>query len=253
MMKQMMFGFILAIQFLTRLPVPIHCPWNKHTSKWAIRSYPLIGIVLGSIMAAITWSLESYLPITIMTLLILTLWVWLTGGLHLDGWMDVADAVGSNASLERKWEIMKDSHVGSFGIIALLFLLAWKVIVIYVLLESDVLIYAFLFILAFSRLGAVVLMISLPTAKQQGLAWEWKKNINWRDSLYAAIPIAGVLFFFQDFLFFIPVYFLFIVMFGLWIKHSFKGTNGDLLGTAIEGGELWGLAITWIYFSFVMG
>ncbi|MFC0471928.1 adenosylcobinamide-GDP ribazoletransferase [Halalkalibacter kiskunsagensis] len=252
-MKQMMFGFILAIQFLTRLPVPFHCPWNKHTSKWAIRSYPLVGILLGSIITAITWSFESYLPLSIMTLLIITLWVWLTGGLHLDGWMDVADAVGSNASLERKWEIMKDPHVGSFGNIALLFLLAWKVMLIYVLLDSFVPLYSFLFILAFSRLGAVALMIILPTAKQQGLAWEWKKNISQLDCLYAAVPICVILFFFHEFLYLLPAYFLFFVLFGFWIKHTFKGTNGDLLGTAIEGGELWGLAITWIYFSFVMG
>jgi adenosylcobinamide-GDP ribazoletransferase len=252
-MKQMMFGFMLAIQFLSRLPVPFQCPWNKQTSKWAARCYPLVGIVLGQVMLVVIWAFESYLPISMMTLLVLTIWVWLTGGLHLDGWMDVADAVGSNAPLEKKWEIMKDPHVGSFGIIAFVFLMAWKMMMIYSLLESKAAIYAFLFILAFSRLGAVILMIFLPTAKQQGLAWEWKKSLNWVDSLYACVPIALILFFFQDFLFFIPAYLLFIVLFGMWIRHRFKGTNGDLLGTAIEGGELWGLAIAWTYTSFVMG
>ncbi|WP_423798108.1 adenosylcobinamide-GDP ribazoletransferase [Neobacillus sp. SAB-20_R2A] len=252
-MKQMFFGFILAVQFLTRIPLPIECPWTKQTSRWALRSYPLVGAVLGSIITIIFYIFQSYLPIHIMTLLIISLWVYLTGGLHLDGWMDVADAVGSNAPLERKWEIMKDPHVGSFGIISLLFLLTWKTLLIYSLIESGFLLYSFLFIMAFSRLGAVVLMIYLPTAKQHGLAWEWQKNVNRLDCLYAAIPVCVLLFFFHDFLYLLPSYLVFIGLFGAWIKHTFKGTNGDLLGTAIEGGELWGLAITWMYISFVMG
>lgn len=252
-MKQMFFGFILAVQFLTRIPLSIECPWTKQTSRWALRSYPLVGAVLGSIITIILCVFQSYLPIPIMTLLIISLWVYLTGGLHLDGWMDVADAVGSNAPLERKWEIMKDPHVGSFGIISLLFLLAWKTFLIYSLIESGSLLYSFLFIMAFSRLGAVVLMIFLPTAKQHGLAWEWKKNVKRLDCLYAAIPVCVLLFFFPDFLFLLPAYIVFIGLFGAWINHTFKGTNGDLLGTAIEGGELWGLAITWMYISFVMG
>jgi adenosylcobinamide-GDP ribazoletransferase len=252
MMKQMVFGFLLAVQFLTRIPVPFQCPWNNNTSRWAIRSYPLVGAILGSITTVILWSLESYLPLPVMTLLIISSWVWITGGLHLDGWMDVADAVGSNAPLERKWEIMRDPHVGSFGHIALLFLLAWKTLLIYALLESDFLMYSIIFIMAFSRLGAVVLMVYLPTAKQQGLAWEWKKNINRMDCLYAVIPVLTILFIFHDLLYLIPTYVLFIGLFGVWVNHTFKGTNGDLLGTAIEGGELWGLVITWMYFSFVM-
>ncbi|SOC43081.1 adenosylcobinamide-GDP ribazoletransferase [Ureibacillus acetophenoni] len=251
-MKQLVFGFLLAVQFLTRIPIPFQCPWNKTTSRWAIRSYPLVGAVLGFILTITTMLLESFLPLPIMTLLMISLWVLITGGLHLDGWMDVADAVGSNAPLERKWEIMKDSHVGSFGVIALLFLLSWKTLLIYELLKLELPIYFFILILCFSRFGTVVLMVFLPTAKQQGLAWEWKKNINRYDCLLSILPLLVLLFFFNEFLYLLPVYLLFIGLFGAWVIHTFKGTNGDLLGAAIEGGELWGLAITWIYFSFVM-
>ena len=252
-MKQMMFGFILAVQFLTRIPLTIECPWTKQTSRWAIRSYPLVGVGLGAIIISVLSVLQPYVPILFLTLLILSLWVYITGGLHLDGWMDVADAVGSNAPIEKKWEIMKDPHVGSFGLISLLFLLAWKTFFIYSLIEADILLSSFLFIMAFSRLGAVILMISLPTAKQHGLAWEWKKNVNQFDFLYAMIPVGILLYIFPECFFLVPAYIVFMVLFGAWIKHTFKGTNGDLLGTAIEGGELWGLAITWMYISFVMG
>ncbi|MFC2949167.1 adenosylcobinamide-GDP ribazoletransferase [Virgibacillus sediminis] len=251
-MKQLIFGFILAVQFLTRIPVPVSCPWNKNTSRWAIRSYPLVGIILGFILAVLLYFVAPYLPLGMLALFTVSVCVWLTGGLHLDGWMDVADAIGSNAPLERKWEIMKDPVVGSFGHIALLFLLAWKTIFIYSLFESDLPIYSFIFIFAFSRLGAVVLLIALPAAKKQGLAWEWRKNVNKLDGLYAAIPVIGIVWLFPDFLYLIPSYIVFIVFLGIWVKVKFKGINGDLLGTAIEGGELWGLAITWIYILFVI-
>lgn len=251
-MKSFIYGFLLAIQFLTRIPIPIQSPWNYKTSRWALRSYPVVGLVLGSVIMVIFWILVPHLPVLILTLVIISLWVWLTGGLHLDGWMDVADAVGSNAPLEKKWEIMKDPHVGSFGHIALLFLLAWKTVLIYELLHFDKFIIAFLFIVTCSRLGAVMLMVFLPSAKSEGLAWEWKKHINRIDFIYAIIPVIVFVFLLPSFYIFLLAYILFVIIYGTWVKQTFKGINGDLLGTAIEGGELWGLVITWIYFSFVI-
>lgn len=253
-MKNSMYGFLLAIQFLSRIPIPFSCPWNKETSKWALRSYPVVGLLLGTIITVIALSLHSYLPEVMLVLLIMTLWVWLTGGLHLDGWMDVADAVGSNAPVEKKWQIMKDPHVGSFGILALVFLLSWKGMFIYTILDiSYELIYVLFVILPLSRVSAVLLLVMIPTAKREGLAWEWKKHVKGLDVFLAFLPILVVFLFLPSYLFLFPAYLLFIVLFGLWVKHIFKGINGDLLGTVIEGGELWGLAIVWIYFSFAMG
>ncbi|MCM3439482.1 adenosylcobinamide-GDP ribazoletransferase [Metabacillus halosaccharovorans] len=251
-MKSVFYGFCLAIQFLTRIPIPLQCPWNSKTSKWALRSYPFVGLIIGIIMMITYMALESHLPAHFLTLLIISGWVWVTGGLHLDGWMDVADAVGSNAPLEKKWVIMKDPHVGSFGHIALLFLLAWKTVLVYELLHFDMFIMAFLFIVTYSRLGVVMLMIFLPTAKREGLAWEWKKNLSRNDLIFAIIPVVVLSLLFPVFFFYVPAYILFVILYGRWVIRTFKGTNGDLLGAAIEGGELWGLVVTWIYFSFVM-
>lgn len=249
-----MYGFLLAVQFLTRIPIPLSCPWNKKTSKWALRSYPVVGLLLGTIITVIALFLHPYLPEVMLVLFIMTLWVWLTGGLHLDGWMDVADAVGSNASVEKKWQIMKDPHVGSFGILALVFLLSWKGMFIYSILDISIeLIYVFLVILSLSRLSAVILLFIMPAAKQEGLAYEWKKHLHSLDIFIAVLPVFVLFLFFPSYLFLIPAYLLFIVLFGLWVKHTFKGINGDLLGTVMEGGELWGLAMVWIFFSFVMG
>ncbi|WP_078433952.1 adenosylcobinamide-GDP ribazoletransferase [Metabacillus halosaccharovorans] len=251
-MKSVIYGICLAIQFLTRIPIPVQCPWNSKTSKWALRSYPFVGLIIGIIMMIVYMALESYLPAFFLTLFIISGWVWITGGLHLDGWMDVADAVGSNAPLEKKWVIMKDPHVGSFGHIALLFLLAWKAVLVYEMIHFDMFIMSILFIVTYSRLGVVMLMIFLPTAKNEGLAWEWKKNLSRNDLIFAIIPVVILSLLFPAFFFYVPAYILFVILYGRWVIRTFKGTNGDLLGAAIEGGELWGLVVTWIYFSFVM-
>ncbi|TYS70468.1 adenosylcobinamide-GDP ribazoletransferase [Sutcliffiella horikoshii] len=253
-MKNSFYGLALSFQFLTRIPLPVQCPWNKETSKWALRCYPLTGMVLGGILVIIVSFLHGVLPTWMLALLILTIWIWLTGGLHLDGWMDVADAVGSNTTLEKKWEIMKDPRVGSFGILSLLFLLVWKAVFIYLLLnESYQSTMCFLVILACSRGIAVYLMYLFPTAQQQGLAFEWKKNLTGWDLVLAIIPIAVLFLFLPQYLVLFPAYALFTWLYGKWMMKQFKGSNGDLMGTAIEGGELCGLIVMWTYISFVIG
>jgi len=253
--KDFLYGFLLAVQFLTRIPVPVECPWNEKTSRWAIRMYPTIGILLGTILLGVGMILVPYVPVELLTIVLLSLWVWLTGGLHLDGFMDVADAVGSNAPLEKKWVIMKDPHVGSFGIIALFFLLIWKGMFLYLILDafSTVHLVALVVILALARFAGVALLVFLPAAKKQGLAWQWKKNIERVDVVYSFIPVVILLIFLPEYIVIVPVFLLSIGLYSLWLIRTFKGINGDLIGTAIEGGELWGLMLVWIFISFVTG
>lgn len=251
-MKELIFGTILAFQFLTRIPFPIQSPWNEQTSRWAVRMYPLVGAVIGCLVTAAAHVLAPYVPLPLLTLLILSIWVYLTGGLHIDGWMDVADAIGSNAPLEKKWEIMKDPHVGSFGIISLFFLLGWKILLVYDLLASEQYLF-FIVIFAMSRLGAVSFLVFLPSAKKEGLAYAWKQHIRNRDFIIAFVPALLAAIVYPVIFYYILSYFLFFGLYAIWMKRAFAGINGDIVGAGIEGGELWGLLATWIYISFVMG
>ncbi|MCZ4151790.1 adenosylcobinamide-GDP ribazoletransferase, partial [Escherichia coli] len=88
--------------------------------------YPLVGAAIGLAVwlgGALFGTVLPALPAAVLTL---TLWVWLTGGLHLDGWMDTADGLLSYRSRERMLEIMKDSRVGAMGVIACVLLLMMK-------------------------------------------------------------------------------------------------------------------------------
>lgn len=253
-MKNMVYGMMLAFQFLTRIPIPVHCPWNERTIKWALRFFPVIGLVLGVMLNGLLL-IHPYIPEWMVALLLLTGWIGYTGGLHLDGWMDVSDAVSSNGSVEKKREIMKDPHIGSFAVLSLIFLLVWKWGFLYELCKTSKQLLEIAFMLApsLSRWGGLVFMYFLPTWKNSGLAWEWKRYLSGVDLLISFIPIL-VLCGYVPFLFYILFYYLlFLSIYMLWSMKGFKGINGDLVGTVIEGGELWILMGMWIYILFVMG
>ncbi|WP_404303516.1 adenosylcobinamide-GDP ribazoletransferase [Paenibacillus sp. DP01] len=123
-----------AFQFLTRLPVKAELDFSPELLKRSASYYPLVGVIIGIIVwgiAALTAMVLPPLPCAILTLAV---WVWLTGGLHLDGWMDAADALFSYRSRERMLEIMKDSRVGAMGVIACVLLLMLKASLLYTVL-----------------------------------------------------------------------------------------------------------------------
>lgn len=103
------------------------CPWHGWEEKARDRMLvclPLIGLEIGLIWWALVWVCDYYaLPQTIRSLVLCAAPYLLTGFLHLDGFMDVTDAVRSCQSLERRREILKDSHVGSFAVIGVVLLL----------------------------------------------------------------------------------------------------------------------------------
>lgn len=256
-MREAGYGLLLAIQFLTRLPVPVACPWTPATSRWALRCYPLVGLLLGAILASIGALLQSVLPTPMLALLLLSLWVALSGGLHLDGLMDVADALGSNAPLERRWEIMKDPQVGSFGILALVFLLAWKVTLLWTLLEAGVSLVMLVVVPALGRLGGVALLLLAPCAWREGLAWAWRQHLQRRDLAFSLVPLAAVFWLLPGGLFLasgllLGCLLLFLLGYGLLMSRAFGGINGDIVGAAVEAGELWLLLVAWIWWASII-
>lgn len=257
-MKEAGYGLLLAIQFLTRLPVPVACPWTPATSRWALRCYPLVGLLLGATLASLGALLQGVLPTPMLALVLLSLWVGLSGGLHLDGLMDVADALGSNTPLERRWAIMKDPQVGSFGILALVFLLFWKVTLLWALLEAGVSLVVLVLVPALGRLGGVVLLLLAPCARREGLAWAWRQHLQRRDLALSLVPLAAALWLLPGGMFvssglavlLLGCLLLFLLGYGLLMSRAFGGINGDIVGAAIEAGELWLLLVAWVWWMW---
>ena len=248
-MRNMLFGLLLALQFLTRIPVPIACPWTPETRRWAVRAYPLVGLLIGSVLALVAIAMQN-VPTPITALALLSLWVALSGGLHLDGAMDIADALGSNQPLARRWEIMKDPQIGSFGILTLLFLLAWKGVLLWALLTYQAPLWWLLVVPALGRWGGVALLVLTPCAQQKGLAWSWQQSLSGQDVALALVPLALVAVLLPTTMLMVLTVTVFVVLMRWLMLRLFNGINGDMVGATIEGGELWLLILLWSWWQF---
>ena len=125
----MISALLVAIQTLTRLPVPSpKRPPDARVLAWSGVFYPLVGALLGGVGVAAYLCLGAVLPRSVVMLLILSLWAFLTGALHEDGLADTFDAFGSQRSGEDVLRVLKDSRVGSYGSLALILatLLRWQ-------------------------------------------------------------------------------------------------------------------------------
>lgn len=119
-------AYASALQFLTRLPVPVRTTGSEDEFCKSVVFFPAAGLLIGVIVALEGWLLDGVFPPVVNAILVLGLWILLSGGLHLDGLMDTADGLLSHRSRERMLEIMKDSRVGAMGVIVCVLYLMLK-------------------------------------------------------------------------------------------------------------------------------
>ena len=116
----------IAFGLMTTLPIRLPDDWSPGDSGRASVWYPFVGLVIGAI-AWLAWQAANLVfPAWVAGVITLVVWVALTGGLHLDGLADCCDGLLSTTSVERRLEIMKDPHVGAFGVIGLVLVLLLK-------------------------------------------------------------------------------------------------------------------------------
>nr|AIA99157.1 Cobalamin synthase [Methylibium sp. T29-B] len=119
--------FFIALQFLTRVPVPRRLGFEPAWLQACLRHFPLVGACVGAWAAAIFWFALLLWPPLVASTVSLVATVWLTGAFHEDGLADTCDALGGAVSRERALAIMKDSRIGSYGAVALVLALVLKV------------------------------------------------------------------------------------------------------------------------------
>lgn len=116
----------LAVGFLTRLRLP-PVDYSDAAMARAIRWYPAIGLAIGTILALLFWGLSMLFPQPVAALLAIAAGMLLTGALHEDGLADLADGLGGQADKSRALEIMRDSRIGTYGMLTLGLTLALKI------------------------------------------------------------------------------------------------------------------------------
>ncbi len=122
--------FFIALQFLTRVPVPAWVGWEPQWLQSSLRHFPLVGALVG-LWGALALALAAqWWPPVVAVVLSMAATVWLTGAFHEDGWADTCDALGGHVSRERALTIMKDSRIGAYGAIGLVLMLGLKAAVL---------------------------------------------------------------------------------------------------------------------------
>ncbi|UKS24651.1 adenosylcobinamide-GDP ribazoletransferase [Paenibacillus sp. HWE-109] len=129
---------LAAFQFLTRLPIPVQIDYTERVFRRSVVFYPLAGCVIGLLLLLAGKGLGLILPPMPAAVLLLGLWIVLTGGLHLDGLMDTADGILSHRPREMMLEIMKDSRVGAMGVIVCVLHVLLKFAILYSLLDLHI-------------------------------------------------------------------------------------------------------------------
>jgi adenosylcobinamide-GDP ribazoletransferase len=222
-------GLIVAVQFLTRLPTPRIGDLQPRDLSLSAVFFPLVGAMIGVAVALAVWSLRPVDP-WVGALSGVLMWVWITGGLHLDGLGDVADAFGaSHRAPERFAEVVSDPHAGSFAVMAITLQIASKLVLL-ALIPATVAPWALILIPAWARFGTLVWSCTVPPLKS-GLAERFSSDIRlpmigaWSAvligaSAWVALPLLAAL--------------VIIPLGSLFWRWRLNGINGDCLGASIE-------------------
>jgi adenosylcobinamide-GDP ribazoletransferase len=248
----------LAIRFLTIIPVISFPPSNNTNQNEealaenlanSMAFFPLVGMLMGVLLVLLR-RLFYYLPVSSLVgdTLVLIFWIWLSGGLHLDGFADSVDGFLGGHNKEEILKIMKDSSTGAKGIVALVSLLLLKFVLLVEmpLFLKDI---ALFFTPTIGRWSMVIAaFLGKPARLKNSMGKLFMDYVSWREVIFASLTMAviGILLF--------RLYFLPLVMVGiglvlLILKYSQKrigGISGDILGAINEIVEVFCLLVIYL-------
>ncbi|MFY4773591.1 adenosylcobinamide-GDP ribazoletransferase [Metabacillus sp. RGM 3146] len=253
-MKNLLAGVLLAFQFFTALPVKRTIGMSKKRIYYMIQSLPFAGLAIGIVSVLLLLFLKGYTPLSpaACAFILWILPILLTGGLHLDGWIDTSDAYFSYRDKDKRLEIMKDPRTGAFGVLSVIVLLSARFLFIYETTSAfnfEVLL-SILIIPVLSRVLISRLLAKMVPARNEGLAYYFYQNLEGSNQKWLiAIWILFFLilsFFIHSFLYFLAGTALYYFLVKRFIYKEFGGMTGDTLGGSLEGGEtvLW--LILWL-------
>lgn len=170
-MRALLADLLAATQLLTRLPVGWIGATGEHPALTRIVwAYPVVGAIVGVIGGGVYWIAHAIgCPPALAAIWSLAALVLATGALHEDGLADMADGFGGGATRERKLEIMRDSRIGSYGVIAVVLSLTLRVAAVALLATPGAVIAALIVAGALGR-GVAIGLLFLPAARSDGLA-----------------------------------------------------------------------------------
>ena len=231
-----MSGVISAIQFLTAVPIRT----KKENLAAAPAWFPLVGLFLGLAligMYRVFWVLHFERFSISVFLVVLSL--FLTGGLHLDGLADTTDALASGKSKEEMLSIMRDSHIGAMGVLSIVCVLLLKISLLSSI-SSGAMSASLILTMLLSRWSMVFAMFLFPYARAEGKAKILVESTNVKQFVIAtivALACAGAVWRLKGLFVFIAIS-IATYIFARYISKKLGGMTGDALGATNEVIEL---------------
>jgi adenosylcobinamide-GDP ribazoletransferase len=236
-------AFLLALQFLTRLRLPVELDHAPEAMRDSPRWYPGVGVVVGVIAGVIYWGAAGLFTPVLAALCATAAGVIVTGALHEDGFADACDGLGGSRPRERVLEIMRDSRIGTYGVLGLGLMLAGKVAALAALPALAV---PFVLIAghAASRASVLWVMASSDYVRDQGAGSAVAGGVDQRAMVTALATTAAAL---VPLLFVLPLTALAVGLAGLGAGHfamrrrfeaRLGGYTGDCLGAVQQCSEI---------------
>lgn len=242
--------FFIAVQFLTRLPVPTFGVQKQNVMGRSLLYYPLVGLLVGAILAALNVVLADA-PTLLRAVLLLTAWITLTGALHLDGLADSADAwIGGIGNRKRTLAIMKDPYCGPAAVVTLIMALLLKTATLQAIEQTDWLLLAIIPMLA--RTSTLLLFLTTPYVRPGGLGTALAIHLPRTAAIVVVVVAASIVLLLGARGAWLLLAMLFtLALLRAMMKSRIGGTTGDTAGATIEITEIAMLvALTYISRQF---
>ncbi len=229
-------SFLIALKFLTIFPVGKNLDMQKRGVAQSMVYFPLVGALIGLLLVAVDFIFKIFFPSFIVNIFILIFLALITGALHLDGFIDSMDGLLSGKGEKKILKIMRDSRIGSFGVLAVIFLILLKLSFLNEIVSG--IRYPILILMPIiSRWAVVYAAKKFPYAREtSGTGEPFAKFIGTRELIYATVftAILAILLMQLKGIIILFIAFLILLLLTSWINKKIHGMTGDTYGAIIE-------------------
>lgn len=242
-----------ALSTYSKIPVPSY-EMKDDDMNHCIMFLPILGVIIGAVMfGAIRLFTILRVPISAKALIATVVPLLITGGFHVDGFMDTVDALSSYGSKDKKLEIMKDPHTGAFAVTrfaaAGLIMLAALTILISIETTKDTPVFIFAcFVFVISRALSAVTSVAFKKAKQDGMLVDETGKDDTAVIAVVLVQLFAALSFMayldlRNTLIISGAFLLFVLYYRHMTYKNFEGVTGDTAGYFVTAGEVFVLTV----------
>jgi len=236
--------YLIAMQFLTIIPLPFDTRCQKEDLGRATACFPLVGLTIGGLLAGLYWLMDPLLSRPLTAALLIAVSTAVTGALHLDGLADVCDGLAARGNRERFLAIMKDSHTGAVGAVSLTLglLLKWQALVA---VPAESTWQALLLFPILGRCAQVLALTGAKHARQDGLGAAIIQGMSlWQLAMALVMTVSACLLILpiKGLIALTAVFAVTLIIKG-YFQNRLGGLTGDIIGCTSELAEITALIV----------